>query len=97
MQVANALVNCLRATNVHLKGNASRQVLRNDFITMRLLDAIFATLKSIVDDDIFSDIVVMWHSLINSEEVTQFRVMCRRVMTFRRQLKAVVFRPLLSS
>ena len=42
---------------------------------MRLLDAIFATLKSIVDDDIFSDIVVMWHSLINSEEVTQFRVM----------------------
>ena len=32
-----------------------------DFVTMRALDAIFATLKSFFDDFIIDDIVEVWH------------------------------------
>ena len=34
------------------KGYATRNNFGNDFVTMHALDAIFATLKSIVDDEI---------------------------------------------
>ena len=40
-----------------LKGCATRNDIGDDFVTMRALDAIFAMLKSIVDDFILDDIV----------------------------------------
>ena len=39
------------------KGYATRNDIVDDFVTMRALDAIFATLKSIVDYEIVYDIV----------------------------------------
>ena len=40
-----------------MNGYATRNDIVDDFVTMRALDAIFVTLKSIVDDEIVDDIV----------------------------------------
>ena len=45
------------------KGYATRNDIVEDFVTMLALDAIFATLKSIVDNEIVDDIVTCGRAL----------------------------------
>ena len=49
-------------TRLHFLYNTYAMLHDNDFVTMRALDAIFVTLKFIVDEEIADDTVVLWHN-----------------------------------